>query len=663
MKKIITTIILTSLILSSCGQVAEVKVEKPEAKNVKTSVAKMDYFTEQTRLIGKISTLSETSINPLVSWVVNKINIEVGQKVKAWQVLATLDLSNTSYWISYDNAKTGLNNSINSYNLTEESIKKDLESAKLQLDNAKLAKENTYSATDKQLELAQTQLNNITNNKNNLLNTTSESLKNAELSLTNAKISIDNFKKNSEIQIKSLNDQEKSIYDNIKIAIDNSYISFDNALTQFDLILWVTDKNENNNDSYETYLGAKNTESKTQSRSSFLEAKNLFDKYSQENNFETKEKIIVSQENLILLTDKLTTLCDNMITMINNSITSSNFSQSQLDWLWAIISAKQSIITWIKANLISLKNWLKDSNNRITSALTTIDTTNSTLQNTLNIAESQLSNIKAGNTSQLDNMNWNEELTKIQLENTIISIKQTRDNIDNAYKIAQTSYDSTNAKLNSQRIASKSQIDNAKWWKDLAWIQLNNTSIVAPFDWIILSKNIELWSTVWPQTTAFVIWDNSKLQVKLDINSDNINFFQINNSINLKTINWISFSWIISNKTPSPDQITKLYKVEILINWDKSKFNIWDFVDVYLEKKSDDKKLISIPLSSFVPFWEWKYWVFIVDDKNIVKLSYITLWKKNNTNVEVLSWLKEWDKFIKEWVLNLNEWDEIKDIQ
>lgn len=663
MKKILTILLLMSLILSSCWTTPVVTVEKPTAKNVKTSVAKMDYFTEETRLIGRISTLSETSINPLTSWIVNKINIEVGQRVKAWQVLATLDLSNTSYGVSYNNAQTSLNNSINSYNLTEESIRKDLESAGLQLDNAKLAKENTYSATDKQLELAQTQLNNIVNNKNNLIATTWESLKNAELSLVNAKTSIENFKKNSLIQMQSLRDQEKSLYDNTKIAIDNSYISFDSTLTQFDNILWFTDKNKHGNDAYEIYLGAKYSDSKIQSERIYWEAASLYNKYHGQINYKSYDTILASLDNSIILADKFSSLCDSMVIMINNTITAANFPQTQLDWLGAIVLAKQSTITWIKSNLIALKNSIKDSDNRITTAQTNIDTTNTTLQNALNIAESQLSNIKAGNTSQLDNIAWNEELTKVQLENTIITIKQARDNIDNSLRIAQSNYDSTKAKLNNQRVASKSQIDNAKWWKELAWIQLNNTSIVAPFDGIILSKNIEIWSNISPQTPAFTIWDNNKFKVKLDVNSDNITYFHINDSINLKDISWKSFSWIISNKTPSPDQTTKLYKVEILINGNTDKINIWDYIDVYLEKKSWDKKLISIPLSSFISFWEWKYGIYIVNDKNIVKLSYITLWKKNNTNVEVLSWLKEWDRFVKEWVLNLDEWDEIKDIQ
>gem|GEM_PF-3029237 len=67
MKKLLSILILTTFLLNSCGQAVEVKVEKSAPKNVKTALAKKDYFTEETRLIGKITTLTETSINPLAS--------------------------------------------------------------------------------------------------------------------------------------------------------------------------------------------------------------------------------------------------------------------------------------------------------------------------------------------------------------------------------------------------------------------------------------------------------------------------------------------------------------------------------------------------------------------------------------------------------------------
>ncbi|MFA6089548.1 MAG: hypothetical protein WC755_06815 [Candidatus Woesearchaeota archaeon] len=100
--------------------------------------------------------------------------------------------------------------------------------------------------------------------------------------------------------------------------------------------------------------------------------------------------------------------------------------------------------------------------NTLSTTKTSIETNRISLGNALDIANTQLNNIKAGNISQLDTISGNETLTQTQLENTIASVKQARDSADNAVKIAGSNYDSINAKLNSQRIQAKSQVDSAK---------------------------------------------------------------------------------------------------------------------------------------------------------------------------------------------------------
>lgn len=667
MKKILTILLVSWLILTSCWTKEQVVVEKPTPKNATVDIVSKWEFTEEIKLPWKIIPFSETTINPLASWVINWIKVKIGDYVKAWQLLATIDLSNTAYWVSYDNAQKTLQNTQTSYYYTEESITKDLESAKIQLDNAKISKINTYSTTEKQLTLAQTQLDNILTSKWNLVKTTQESLKNAQLLLDNAKTNLENYNKNSQIQLKTLYDQEDSTYDDIKNSIDSAIINIDSTLNQVDLILWVTDANKNENDYYETYLWAKNTTSKTIAENYFRDANSQFEKFKTAKNYSSKAKIKETLNKTIDLSSKIADLCDTMIIVLDNSITWWSFSQSQLDSLrynalWTWIASKQTTNNTIKSGLISAKNWIIKLENTISSTKTWIDTNTISLQNAINIAQTQYDNIKAWNDSQLDSINWNENLTKNQLENTISSIKQSRDAVDNALKIAEASYNSTLAKLNSQRAQTKSQLDNAKWWKDLAKIQLNNTNIVAPFDWIITAKNIEIWTSVSQQTPAFTISDSILLKTKLDLNSENASNLQVNSTAKIKK--WENtYTWIISLVSPTPDSNTRLYKTEVTIIWNKQWLNIGDYVDVYKEISQSKERIISIPLSSFISFWEWKYWVYIVNKDNTVTLSYITLGRKNNTKVEVLNWLQEWQKYVKIWALNINEWDTINPIK
>lgn len=675
-KKLIAIFILASIILTSCGSTNITKQDDTTKKQVTTKIVTKDYFTEDIKLVGKISPVIETPIAAQVAWTIKEINAEVGKEVKKWDVLAKIDLSSSTYGASFNNANTAYNNSLNSYNYTEESISRDLETARIQLENAKSAKNNTYITTDKQLEIAQTQLNNIKTTKNNTINTTDESLKQsligidlAQKQLDLAKNNLTNFEKNSDTQLTALYNQENSAYDDIQVALDNAFTAIDGTLTQADIILWVTDKNKNLNDSYELYLWAKSSDTKTRSESSFQDSKSLYDTYFKNKNYSTKEKTLETLNNVIKLSQKVSELCDNMIAMIDNSITWWAFTQTQLDSLkynalWTWISTKQSAVNTIKWSLISAKNGLTKLVDAINTTKTSIDTQKNSLNKTIDISTTSLANakqwyenLKAWNNTQLDTINWNVSLLQTQLENTIASIKQTRDNVDNSLRIAESNYDSTKAKLNSQRISAKSQIDNAKWWKDLAWIQLNNTSIIAPFDWIITARNVEQGWMVAGWTPVFSIWDKSQLKAKLDINSDNITYLSLGQEA--KITRWdLVFSWVVTLISPAADPTSKMFKVEIKLLNPKDNVNLWDYVDVSIKKTKWTEKKILVPFSSLLSLWQWDYSVFIIKDW-IANVRQVKIWEQNSEYVEVKSWLKEWEKVVINWTLTLQDWDKV----
>lgn len=664
-KKILSSFIVLTFLLSSCWESVIINEDKVPSKKVTSYKVKKDFFSENIKLIWKVSPIIETPISSLVWWIIKNINAEVGKEVKVGQLLAQIDLSTSAYWTSFDNANIAYNNSLNSFAFTQESIKNDLESARIQLENAKTSRENAYITTEKQLELAKTQLTNINKNLSNTEIVTGESIKNANLMLENAKTNLDNFNKNSENQLQSLKDQEKSTYDDIKVAIDNSLTAIDSAITQADMIIGITDHNKAVNDSYETYLSAKNPSLKIKSENSFREAKEKLDKLQANKDYSTNENISATLNDMVSISEITSAMCDTIVLMLDNSIVTSTFTQAQIDWLkvnwlWTWIVTKQSTVNSIKWALISAKNWLVKLNNATISAKTTIETTSISLKNAINIAQTQLDNIKAWNNTQLDNMSGNQILTKTQLENTSAIVKQTRDTVDNALKIAQANYDSINAKLNSQRIQAKSQIDNAKWWKDLAWIGLNNTSIVAPFNWIITARNIEVGTMVNPWTPAFMIWDNSKIKIKLDVNSDNITYLKLNQEAYISK--WDNtFTWTISLLSPAADPVTKMFKAEINIASRPDFINLWDFVDVNILKEKTTEKILMVPFSSVISLGQWEFNIFVINSKWIAQSRRVKIWMQNAKDVEIISWLKEWEKVIISWALNIQDWDLVND--
>ncbi|HBY75028.1 TPA: hypothetical protein DEG21_04095 [Patescibacteria group bacterium] len=82
-------------------------------------------------------------------------------------------------------------------------------------------------------------------------------LKMAQNNLNNSKKLLENEKEN--IEKNSLN------------ALSNAYIIARNSLDYTDELLGVTDMSRNKNDSYEMYLGAKNTSLKTKAENTFRE--------------------------------------------------------------------------------------------------------------------------------------------------------------------------------------------------------------------------------------------------------------------------------------------------------------------------------------------------------------------------------------------------------
>jgi hypothetical protein len=107
-----------------------------------------------------------------------------------------------------------------------------------------------------------------------------------------------------------------------------------------------------------------------------------------------------------------------------------------------------------------------------------------------------------------------------------------------------------------------------------------------------------------------------------------------------------------------------MYKVEISFS-DKS-FNdylsLWDYIDVYVQKWVSDKKYLIIPFSSLIVWSNETYSVYLVWNDNKVSQKDVTIWDSNSTEVVITSWLKEWDRVIVEWSLNVSVWDEVKEM-
>ncbi len=197
------------ILLASCGK-GEEAVQAPavEPKYVKTARIEAGVFSENSKLLGKIAARKETAVSAQVSGVIRTISVSVGERVRAGQVLATVDFSTNPLLATFTSASNAYSNAEASYQLTRESVEKDLENAKIALENAKTARDNVYASTEKQLKLAESQLDAVKTQEANAEKTSGISVELAKKARDNAKLTLENFEANSVASLKSLRDRK-----------------------------------------------------------------------------------------------------------------------------------------------------------------------------------------------------------------------------------------------------------------------------------------------------------------------------------------------------------------------------------------------------------------------------------------------------------------------
>jgi hypothetical protein len=412
------------------------------------------------------------------------------------------------------------------------------------------------------------------------------------------------------------------------------------------------------------YLSAKNSTLKIEAENLFKEVSPAF--YSLKDSYNSNlsdEQILNLYPKVLSMTDKVVSMYDKMSGVLDNSITSDTFPDSTLSWFKTSVKTYQTQVLSLKSTLITVNNSLKDVNNSINSTNISLDTQKSSLEQAIKIAQANVANTKAWGNTSLDSISSTENTTKIQLENTIETIKSSRDTADNSVKIAQNQYTAAQANYNSQLASTKSQLDSASWQKNSLNQQLDNSSIRAPFDWVITAKNIEVWWSVSQSVQAFSIANPNKKIIKLDINSENIKYLTLWKEVKLMKNDKTS-TWSITVLWASADPSTQMFKVEV--SFKDSDFNnylvLWDFVDVYIQKENKNEKFLIIPFSSLIVWTNDTYTVYVIWKDNKVEERQVTIGSSNSSEIVILNWLKAWDKVITSWALNVSVWDKVEEM-
>ncbi len=624
MKKLLILTIISSLLLTSCGE------EKKEIskKYYKTVLVQTWSISDSDSFVGYTDSFNNVTLWAKVGWKIVSITKNVWDKVKIWEVVATLDAIEAKTWYS---SSLDIISSLEALKISTS----QMYDSQIEVLNGKINSAKTWiEMANIWVSWSEAWTQDTKNISQNQLKTIDSQISQAQIWLESIKLQLENTKDN-------LNQKEEDIYSNSKNAISNANILANNLVDFLDNIYWVTDKNKYTNDSFEMYISAKNTAIKTQAENAL---KNFINSYST-----LKDLPLDSKENIKIALEKYNNVFSNDIrnmlklaySTMENSISSTNFPESSISSYKSQINSFQNgneqVILTVSGNYFLGLKWSLDSINNFTKEKkSTLDN----LEKQVQLAEKQIDTLNQTKEQISSQSSW--AITDITTKTEIA--KKTRDLSQNALQEAKSSLEA----LKKQKQASLSEIDTqisqVKSGKNDAKVMIENGKVISLIDWIVTKKLSEVWNVVWAGTPILIVSSDDKIKIEVQVNDEIINKINLLNEVKVE-IEWVSeqLTWIITKILPTRDLITKKSSVEITIDNQNENIKIWSYSKIYFNIENNTENWIIIPNSAIVSKYNLPQ-VFVLENW-VAKLKNIKTLKQND-NFSQIEWLWVWEIII-----------------
>jgi RND family efflux transporter MFP subunit len=455
---------------------------------------------------------------------------------------------------------------------------------------------------------AQTNYYNMLSNLEAVKRTTQSNVEQAEVGITQAQEAINNAQTSLKsaqenydsalaLQIKNLADSKNSAV----ISYSNYLQTVKDALEDINYIIGAETGPQL--DEIKATLSAKSYSALTKAKNTYKNTKdtynNLKDKQVESQNIEER------LTEMINLLRETRTLTNETIIVLDNTVSSSRFPQSSLNAQQEKFSALYNSI-----------------NNSLQSA-----------ENTLN---------------NLSTIELSQEKEGIALRNSIQSAQNQLSNAEISYNNALVSLNSARESKKQQILSAQSQVDSALGQLNLSQEQLADLTITAPISGQITSKNVEIGAELNPGQIIASISQTNKVKVIINLPSEDIYQIQLGQKVMINQ----DIEAEITNIAPSADQQTKKVEVEILVNNENNQLIPGTFVDVKIEKKSQniiENGLIKIPLEAVV-ITQTESFVYLVEinesNELFAKKQIVVLGDSQANLIEIMSGLKIGDEII-----------------
>lgn len=497
------------------------------------------------------------------SWDINKIFVKEWDNVVVWQLLANLKDNYNSKFLSLEKAKISLEKAKISYDSKVISIEKSISDAKLNLSKI----ENDLKIEKNKLE---------------------QDLNKAKLDYSNSLIWDNN----------TINDYVDDV--------NKEYIDFKSSLYDIidfsDKILWVTDYNKDENNSFENYLWAKNTNLKS------LTEQNLKDLIIFNDNLKTLDTSLDKNNILPFISELengyniIIVLLDNLEETINSSVVSSNLTQS-------IIDSYINSINWKQSSNLSKFSWYITLKWKINSFLNTYKESDNNFDNSSKL------------------LDWTTD-NEIIYNKSILNIKDSINSLENQLESARLSLQNAldNKPISLQ--SAQNDIDSAENSYKQSQAEYSKLSIKSPINGVVWEVNIDELSYVWNNTSLLTLVWNKNTELELSLSKDEL--FWINISDEVEVIyNWVSFNWKVYSIWSIADSNLN-FKVKIIIT-DDIKLTWWVATVVF---KINLDGFTILPIDTVSVIW-WNIWTInIFMDWKLKELK-VSLWKVYNNMIEI----------------------------
>ncbi|MDD3793636.1 MAG: HlyD family efflux transporter periplasmic adaptor subunit [Candidatus Gracilibacteria bacterium] len=496
MKKIILILLLSILILSGCSD--DKGVEVLEKKDFYIDVKKIGDFDNIAYLnkTGKIDSTQNITLNSNANGRVKSILVKNGENVLEGQLLAVLEDNLANYNLNLEVAENALDASKNALDVT----KNNLSVSENNLEKARLNYESTKLKLDKSIGDIERSLNNL--NTEDETTSTSIEINKIDNSISRLNLEYDNLIMSNDETLSSF---KRSLEKEITVL--NNYLS--DIIYFSDEILGVTELNKNKNNSYEIYLGAKDSAQKLQSESLL---KNLISE---------KDTKISSLKIEILSEDdykKYTKIIDESYNLINDFLTSfDNTLSNTVPSVGAIseaqISGYKAQISGYKATYNGYKSSFLGLSNSIYSFL-------ETYKNSQNSLLKQIENLEKDKSIYLKSLDLNKTTSKSTLDEAISNRDLTLKNLDLVIKDAEVAIVDSQTRVRDAEIRVRDSEINYK----KALNEAEKLFIKSPISGIIGNILIDRGQEIFSGTPAFNILSEGSKEVTISFNKDELDY-------------------------------------------------------------------------------------------------------------------------------------------